>query len=234
MHLQSQLSWDFPRLYEFYAARILKKPYPNAYHQHQFIFIHIPKCAGKSIKAAVGVTEPMSHWSWRFYSNADKKAFQRYFKFAVVRDPLERFISAFAYLSGGGTSSYDQWACETLIRGRTIEQFVEELESSATFRWRVLNFWHFRPQVYFVTDWQGEVVVDQLISMGHLQEGIQEICRRLSLKASPIPWINKSTSTQLKLPDKVIPLIARIYQRDYRLLDFCNTEQADAAGTTKN
>ena len=55
------------------------------------IFIHIPKVAGTSILRALGAPErPRVHLAWYVYYHANKNRFEKYFKFAFVRNPWGR------------------------------------------------------------------------------------------------------------------------------------------------
>src|SRR4051794_30841719 len=93
-------------------------------HQHQTIFIHISKCAGQSVENAfladVGLTwetraplllrangDPrlgpprLAHLPAADYvacGHVDAQTFERYFKFAIVRDPWSRAISLYRHL----------------------------------------------------------------------------------------------------------------------------------------
>ena len=47
------------------------------------------------------------HQSYLAYRQSDHKKFEQYFKFAFVRNPLDRIISTFEYLHAGGNKKND-------------------------------------------------------------------------------------------------------------------------------
>jgi hypothetical protein len=78
-------------------------------HINKLIFIHIPKTAGTSIlsieehdfrtmdtRPTVGV-DRNDHAFGTFAKNKYKEEWDNYFKFAVARNPWDRFVSSFEY-----------------------------------------------------------------------------------------------------------------------------------------
>nr|WP_163025776.1 sulfotransferase family 2 domain-containing protein [Chachezhania antarctica] len=82
-------------------------------HTYRFVFLHIPKCAGKSVRRYIMTADPsaVSYWGWdwderfqRFVDMAhrplldlpdkDLEAVRTYPTCAIVRDPVARFASA--------------------------------------------------------------------------------------------------------------------------------------------
>ncbi len=64
---------------------------------HNYIFVHNPKAAGRSIRAAIGYDEPLpspvSHVP--LYAIDD---WEQYFTFGFVRNPWDRLVSYYSYL----------------------------------------------------------------------------------------------------------------------------------------
>jgi hypothetical protein len=81
--------------------------FPTGFDATQSIFIHIPKTGGVSIAAALyGVLIP--HYTWQEWRRVNPTKFKRYFKFAVLRDPVTRFASSFDFVKAGGINATDQ------------------------------------------------------------------------------------------------------------------------------
>lgn len=78
-------------------------------HEHKFIFIHIPKCAGMSIgKTLTELTKPKDdepHYGtkWNYsgfkihHDEFDEKIWKEYFVFTFLRNPLDRLYSQYRY-----------------------------------------------------------------------------------------------------------------------------------------
>ena len=78
-------------------------------HEHKFIFIHIPKCAGMSIgKTLIELTKPKDdepHYGtkWNYsgfqihHDEFDEKIWEEYFVFTFLRNPQDRLLSQYYY-----------------------------------------------------------------------------------------------------------------------------------------
>ena len=75
-----------------------KKIYTDEFNKTKSIFIHIPKCAGTSIGEAIYGDKKIGHYTAEDFFYINKSKFNNYYKFTVIRDPLDRCYSAFHYL----------------------------------------------------------------------------------------------------------------------------------------
>ena len=70
-------------------------------HKHKFIFVHIPKTAGRSIEKYLlnfnSMREMQPHHSVTDYIKRVKN-FNSMFKFSFVRNPYERLLSEYFYM----------------------------------------------------------------------------------------------------------------------------------------
>ena len=80
-------------------------------HKYKCIFVHIPKTGGTSIENVLGdsADQPVSggsaHDPITHYKEKYSEHFDQYFKFSIVRNPWDRTLSIFNYLSNGGNQS---------------------------------------------------------------------------------------------------------------------------------
>ncbi len=65
-------------------------------HKHKLIFIHIPKCAGRSISHAL--EQPFDHHTAAYYETRYNTHWNDYTVFTTVRNPYQRFVSMYHYI----------------------------------------------------------------------------------------------------------------------------------------
>lgn len=163
----SPFSSAFARSYEWLRNAGGKRLLPPQIRERGILFIHIPKNAGTSISHALYGKEighhPVAWYRERFpYSLAGIPSF------AVVRDPVRRFASAFLFLKNGGLNADDAYFAR-----EKLSPFTEPLQLAEACRrpefWRALQarHHHFKTQSSFV-DWRGRRAVDFLLRFEEL------------------------------------------------------------------
>ena len=77
------------------------------------VFVHVPRCAGTSLEAAIFAQDHYSQHLTAAELRAllGPRAYDGAFRFAFVRDPLDRFLSAFYYLLFRGLTRYFLLRC---------------------------------------------------------------------------------------------------------------------------
>lgn len=192
-------------------------PYTPASIKKKFIFVHIPKAAGTSVRVALG--EPKigrQHLPWWIYQQASPKRFDEYYKFAFVRDPLERALSGYKYLKSGGNKSGDLIVSQYLKRYKSFNDFVEcELLNG-----NMIYHPIFRPQSWYLCDWNGDIRVDYIGRFENLENDFNHIMKNMGLKQSGLPNINKSNGSDEVVSNYSKVLIKKIYKDDYILFDY--------------
>ena len=72
-------------------------------HKRKLIFIHIPKNAGTSIEKYCDMNDT-GHHNWKYYFSKYLSDWNEYTSFAVIRDPIDRFISCYHWIGNHGCS----------------------------------------------------------------------------------------------------------------------------------
>ena len=207
------------RLYRGYKRRHF--PYSAKERRHDFIFIHIPKSGGTALRTALGYSKTgRQHLPWYVYYSANPNFFERSFKFAIVRNPWDRAVSAYHYLAQGGNGTTDSRLTNEISKYKDFSDFVLSGLSKGTFRSNLM----FLPQSNFIVDGESEIKVDFVGRLENLNEDFQQISKRLSFSAQPISHINKSSRSggyrQYYLNDDVVTAIMEIYQQDIRTFGY--------------
>ena len=92
------------------------------------VFVHIPKCGGKSVVREVyglGEHDWFGHAGISFYhALLGPKRFNSAFKFAFLRDPVARCLSGFKFRQRGGFNAPREKTLQKEVQDLTFEEFV--------------------------------------------------------------------------------------------------------------
>jgi hypothetical protein len=170
-------------------------------HKYRSIFVHIPKTGGQSVENVFiglqGLTwetrEPLllrankdpalgpaqlAHLRAKEYvacGHIDQETFDGYFKFAFVRNPWERIVSGYHYYARRGEKA-----------GATFPQYVRRV-CTRGYKTRA----HDRPQVDFLLDDAGRMLVDFVGRFENFAADFAKVCERLQLGEQQLPHVNK-------------------------------------------
>lgn len=185
----------------------------HAFDYYRCVFVHIPKTAGVSISKSLFGNLAGGHTTLRWYEeHYAAETFQRYFKFAFVRNPWDRLHSGFKFLKAGGFGEEDaHWSRENLADIATFEEFV--LDWLPTVNIATTGV-HFRPQTHFLLDGTGKLGVDFVGRYERLQRDFLRVCRRLG-KESTLEHLNRSPKLS-RYREAYTPEMARAVRRVYR------------------
>ncbi|MCP9808640.1 sulfotransferase family 2 domain-containing protein [Cyanobium sp. HWJ4-Hawea] len=173
----------------------------------QLLFLHIPKVGGTSIERALGMfgdwqvedqgslfglvqsPELLAHgWGSAFLQHLSWREIQQHWdfsdalRFAVVRSPWARFASVY--------TNTDTHLCQTArqmgieLEGLSFSAFVAATEG--------LSHAHLRPQLDFICDASGELVVEELLRTESLSQDYASFAAAHGLPTG-LPWENRSS-----------------------------------------
>lgn len=175
----------------------------------KLLYIHVPKCAGSSI---ISMYKGRKLKAWGHNLRLDnftpfpqsrlakvKKMFPKFFNrfytsFTVIRNPWSRTYSAYIYLSNGGNCNEDREDFEKYIKPYSdFEDFVLNGLDKAS-----KEQLHFIPQLYWICDDNGEVLVDNVIKLKDINDSLPDIISQAGLTPKKLPRINTSGAPAYK------------------------------------
>jgi hypothetical protein len=158
------------------------------FDRHRCIFIHVPKCAGVSMSRALFGNLAGGHRKIDTYRLVFNRAeFTSYFKFAFVRNPWDRLVSAFFYLKNGGFEKSDHtWLEEQLGGISDFDSFVRRGLALP----EVLSVALFRPQTHYICS-DGEPALDFIGHFESLEHDFRFVQQRLGCRR-PLQTLNES------------------------------------------
>jgi hypothetical protein len=188
---------------------------PAAIRARELIFIHVPRVAGTSITRALYGEGCTRHHSIRYYRAVDPKLYERAASFAVLRDPFDRFASAYAFVRTGGTPECrlsDAFVRET-ANVSTVEDYLSFLEGRGPLD---LDF-VMRPQSWFVCDLKtGKPLVKDLFLYG---EDNMALARYMApYQAGPLLWLNRARRGAMMLTQAQRARVEKLYADDFALV----------------
>ena len=206
-------------------------------HKLKVIFIHIPKNAGESIEKTLDIyglknKDPKSKY-WGVFENKivlqhltalqlrnsyiKNSIWDSYFKFAIIRNPWSKAVSEYNwFLRYGPQIKFKEW-CESLEYRIKINSMINILETG-----------HNIEQYKFITDNDGNFLVDELIRFENIENGFNNLAQKRSWKAL---LKNAKTTKNLSKKDwrsyyckETLNIIEKVYKKDLDIFGYNKEE----------
>jgi hypothetical protein len=189
------------------------------------LFIHVPRAAGMSIARALGAAGTR-HYSARYFATIDPAWFAATPSFAVIRDPVDRFLSGYSYMRAAGAEGVHMAAvfADQTRHIDSVDAYLDYLEGKDIFD---LDF-VMRPQSWFVTGADGKVLVKNLFILGADDAALAAYLKPFG--AGAIPHVNRSKRQDLELTDAQRRRVEALYAADFTLIESLRAQRAVANG----
>ncbi len=198
-------------------------------YSHQFIFFHIPRCAGTSLDYYYNFHDgnplfglrlvgdrvlTLQHLTYAEIKNQNiltDDTLNAFFKFTIIRDPFKRMVSD--YLWQQSHDIHDQFS------GLSFQQFLDIAERTIAERsyFKKAHYDHFRPMTEYCY-WRDKLIVDKIIVLERIDQDIAPIMERINL--NKLLKLNSSTTNTEHLTTKEnIDRVYLLYAADKELHD---------------
>lgn len=208
---------------KFRIRHILNTPKnPFKRYQSEILLIRIPKNASSSLcDILYGRGRLTPHFTAQFLQQINPNRFQKAIKVAVVRNPQTRFPSAILYNQHKSPNPHDQRFARKFLSDSSPSELNQAMNKDADLRAKIFGQTHFRRQISYICDPQGEAIVDLLISIDSLAAGIQEISR---VTGRQLKIVHRNASPRIISGEsfKMAGAVREYYEPDFKLWNFVN------------
>lgn len=206
--------YRFEIAYRNSFLRAVYSKYPSIFSDSGSLFIHVPKVAGISICLSIYGQE-VGHQMLRYYEACDREKTNKAFKFAFIRNPWDRLVSAYLFLKAGGMQKYkgDKYFSGLISRSfSSFEIFVRDWLTPTS----VYTFNHFIPQLEFILNRAGTIGMDYIGRYEALDDDLAVVFERLGIQPH-LEWKNKTDKSdyrQYYSHKWMIEKVGVIYEKD--------------------
>ena len=183
-------------------------------HEKKLIFIHIPKNAGTSIMKAIatGLDDIFMDKSIEEYKEHYQDYWKDYKKFAVIRDPIDRFISSYKFsrmkesgwFSATGEEGLKKHQHYDLCNSMDINEYILYIYKNP----KEFNRWIF-PQTFHLLNKDNKIEIDYYVRYENLIADLKNI---------GIDSIERLNSSKID-NDKIIKITKKSKQMLYKIYD---------------
>lgn len=178
-----------------------------------FIFIHINKTAGSSVQKALGI--PHEHkTALEKIAELGESAWKRKFKFCIVRNPWDKVVSHYHF-----RVQTDQTGLKS--SGIDFKTWVD-----LTYRQKNTQFYDkpkmFMPQFNWISNEEGELLVDYVAHFEDLENDLQQICKKIGRPSISLPHEKKSNRGCYKeyYDEKTAETVEKWFARDIHQFNY--------------
>lgn len=197
----------------FYKNKYLISPFAKqrfalSYnYKYKCLWFRTPKVGSRSINQHFIENTPKDQYIYSSAVGYDPADFKDWFKFAFVREPVDRFISC--WKNKVLDSNMFEFDAETHEKMKTLEQFLawvemQDIDSAEE---------HLRSQ-HMLIDHEN---LDFLGKLESFDVDLQTVAQKIGMPLKQIHKKNQTSKEKVNLSDDVLARIKKIYAKDFEL-----------------
>ncbi len=190
--------------------------------EKKFVFVHIPKTAGKAIYKTIFDAEHKAHFTVGDYERVLGGKLIGFKYFCVVRNPWDRVVSAFFYLKQSKEGYAYEFSKKYLSEYSDFKAFIRQLKCNPDLREKVLAWDHFRPQVEFIRSPEGVLVEGVIGRFEDLPEFCDVFTDWLGFERIKLAKLNASKRDVYRnyYDDESQAIVATLYNADIEMFGY--------------
>ncbi len=215
-----------------WKSKLLIHPYVQL--DRGFVYIHVPKTAGTSLNKALGLKAKLTtslHNRARDVMPFMKIIAPEVRAITFVRNPYSRFVSLYRFAIADESlyhsarnpekAPYGKHPDHDLLSNKNLEECAELLIQGKLGDPRD-NTPLWRPQVDWLVDKYGKLMVDFIGKMESLDSDLLKLQELYGITSEPVSWLNRSNPGK-KTPEftaRTEELVRMYYKRDFEMLGY--------------
>jgi hypothetical protein len=199
-------------------------------HRYKFIFVHINKCAGQSVRRALPRGTRGHHTIMHYLALCEREGRDpsEYFKFTIVRNPWDKVVSFYHYhqrrkwdifpWTTANEPDFNAFIRKLFIddEGALAHEIFRGRSGDSTHHLRLSN------SLDWVSGPDGKILVDFIGRVESLQADFNEVCDRIGIKRRQLPHANRSSHKPYweYYDDVSREIVAGRFRRDIDYFDY--------------
>lgn len=214
--------------------------------KYKFIYIHVPRTGGTALRNLFSKSDltnfkdyfpeitymPFHITMEQAYNHypAFKDQFDSFYKFGFVRDPYDRFLSAFFYTSRIIFKHPHTFFNEMGVKGITKhlkEIYIKKLYGEGTKFFEIIKV----PQYKFLCDSNDKIIVNEVFRFENYNDNFLQLGKKLNLPL-PFEWLQNNGVHQINesykfdfdkkliLDDEIKDTIYNLYKKDFDIFNY--------------
>lgn len=202
-------------------------------YNDQFLFIHIPKTGGTSVVNLLELKSATHIKADEIFNSTSKKLLKRRFSFAIVRNPISRFISLYNYARSEISHYHNNIEPEKALHGMHLDyKLLKDATINDCVKYLIEgklkhdDSWnHWEPQHTWLYDSKDNLLVQKVYKLENAIEFEKDFSIKLGYQIK-LPKLNQSSSSKLierqliDLSKESLTILHNFYKKDFELLGY--------------
>lgn len=188
---------------------------------NRFLFIHVNKCGGTSIKRMLKDTTNVNIAEGLILDNLHKmfyESYEKHIKFAVVRDPYTRIRSASNMFKSKKLPHSIDFILDCVENDKINYSFINmHIEKTAYIKRHCLPMTH---KHYCLYDEKQGIIVDKIYKFEEFDKAINDISNLIGQVLLPVHLNKSRNKNEVEFTKEQIERINNIYNKDFEIFEY--------------